>query len=321
MNDIQTTTNSPAFAGDAVAICLAANDFYVPFLSCALQSIKDTSSAGHNYDIWVLTTDITAANQKKLQKQVSCPNISLRFVDVSPYADKFQHLFVRGHFRVETYYRLLMQDLFPGYAKMVYLDCDLIVRRDLYQLYSTNVTGCLLAAVRDVDTAGLYNGAYDGTGYSKKEYMDEVLRIKEPYLYFQAGVILFNLDEFRANFEVGDIILYALSDDFQLLDQDVLNFLAQGKTAFLDYRWNVVTDWKFVRIKEIISLAPPEMKRDYLASREDPWIIHYAGPDKPWDFPRSDMGRVFWDVCFRTPYCGEALRRLVKGRRKQRWSR
>lgn len=309
--------NPPAFDGDAVAVCLAANDFYVPFLSCVLQSIKDASSAGHNYDIWVLTTDITPANQGKLQKQVNLPNFSLRFVDVSPYADKFKHLFVRGHFRVETYYRLLMQDLFPAYSKMVYLDCDLIVKRDLYQLYMTDVTGCLLAAVRDVDTAGLYNGAYDGTGYSKKEYMDDVLRIKEPFLYFQAGVILFNLDEFRATYDVEDVILYALSDDFQLLDQDVLNFLAQGKAAFLDYRWNVVTDWKFVRIKDIISLAPSEMKRDYMASREDPWIIHYAGPDKPWDFPRSDMANDFWSVCLRTPFRLEAMRRLAKGRMKR----
>lgn len=317
MSDLQETMHEPAFEGDAVAVCLAANDFYVPFLSCVLQSIKDTSSAGHNYDIWVLTTDISPANQKKLVRQMDAPNISVRFADVSPYASKFQHLFIRGHFRVETYYRLLMQDLFPAYAKMVYLDCDIIVKRDLYQLYSTDVTGFLLAAVRDVDTAGLYNGAYDGTGYSKKEYMDDVLRIKEPYLYFQAGVILFNLDEFRATYDVEDVVLYALSDDFQLLDQDVLNFLAQGKAAFLDYRWNVVTDWKFVRIKDIISLAPPEMKRDYLASREDPWIIHYAGPDKPWDFPRSDMADVFWSVCMKTPFRFEALRRLAKGRVKR----
>ena len=82
----------------------------------------------------------------------------------------------------------------------------------------------------DVRTAGLYNG-YEP---NKKDYMDHILKIKKPYEYFQAGVILFNLNEFRKTYTVEEMLKFAASYQWQLLDQDVLNYLAQGRTKIVD---------------------------------------------------------------------------------------
>ena len=46
-------------------------------------------------------------------------NFSLRFFDVTRPMSRYAHLPLRGHFRVETYFRLLLPELLPDYDKIV----------------------------------------------------------------------------------------------------------------------------------------------------------------------------------------------------------
>ena len=147
--------------------------------------------------------DISPATQRRLQLLIANhPNFSLRFIDISPYYQKFRSLFLRGHFTIETWFRLLLPELLPHYHKVLYLDADLVTETDLAELYATDLKGYLLAACHDADTAGLYNER----GSDKKFYMDHILKLKHPYDYFQAGVILFNLDEFRRQFTTSELL-------------------------------------------------------------------------------------------------------------------
>lgn len=294
---------------------MAANDGYVPYLSTLLQSIADNANAKRNYDIVILTTDITEDNQAALKQQIETPHISLRFFDVTPIAKgKMDDLKLRGHFQIETYYRLLMQDILLDWDKVLYLDSDMVVLRDIAELFDTDVNGYLLAACKDADTAGLYNG-YEP---SRKPYTDEVLKLSKPYDYFQAGTILFNLDMFRTTFEVDDMIALAAQGQWKLLDQDVLNVLAQGCVKSIPMEWNVMTDWRGLRIKRIISRAPKELYDEYMEARKHPAIIHYAGPEKPWNDPESDMADYFWEYAKETPYYDGLIERLAaRGNRRQ----
>ena len=94
-------------------------------------------------------------------------------------------------------------------------------------------------------------------------------------------MILFNLDEFRKTYTVDEMLEYATSYDWELLDQDVLNHFAEGRVKYLDMRWNVVMDWRDIRIARIIGIAPKHIFEEYMQARKDPYIVHYAGPDKP----------------------------------------
>lgn len=297
----------PAFDKKNVAIALSANDFYVPYLGALMCSMRAHFSAEQNYDLLVMQKDISPAHQKQLQGLFAeYPNVSLRFVNIRRYEQRFSHLFLRGHFVIETYFRLLMPELFPTYDKILYIDSDLIVLDDLAKLYNTDIHGYLLAACRDADTAGLYNGFEP----QKKAYMDNILKIKKPYEYFQAGVILFNLDEFRKQYTTDQMLNFALSYKWELLDQDVLNYLAQGKVKFLPMNWNVMMDWRGIRISEIISRAPKYLRDEYMKAREDAKIVHYAGPDKPWHQPGSDMADKFWQYARISPWYEVILARL-----------
>ena len=300
---------APAFARNNVAIALSANDYYVPYVSALLLSLRANIHAENNYDILVMTRDISAANQKQLQNIFrENANVCLRFVNVARFESQFKHLFLRGHFVLETYFRLLMPELMDQYRKALYLDSDLILNADPAELYNTDVEGYLLAAAHDADTAGLYNGFEP----NKKYYMDNVLKIREPYSYFQAGVILFNLEEFRKTYTTDEMLRFAASNKWELLDQDVLNYLAQGRYKAVDMAWNVMTDLRRIRIPEIISRAPKYLRDEYMKAHEAPKIIHYAGPDKPWQQGNADYGEYFWRYARGSDYYEVIVQRFVE---------
>ena len=194
------------------------------------------------------------------------------------------------------------------YRKVLYLDSDLILNADPAELFYTDVDGFLLAAAHDADTAGLYNGFEP----NKKNYMDNVLKIKEPYSYFQAGVILFNLEEFRKTYTTDEMLRFAASNNWELLDQDVLNYLAQGRYKAVDMCWNVMTDWRGIRIPQIVSRAPKYLRDEYMKAHEAPKIIHYAGPDKPWQQENADYGEYFWRYARECDYYEVIVQRFVE---------
>lgn len=308
MNTAPQEDIKPAFLKNNVAVALAANDFYAPYLATTITSICKNSNKASNYDILVMQRDVSADNKRRLLNITKgYNNISLRFVDISKYSEKFSKLFTHMHFTIETWFRLVMPDILKNYSKVLYLDSDLVVDEDVAKLYSRDIDGYLLAATKDADTAGLYNG-YDP---ERKEYMDNVLKIKNPYEYFQAGVILFNLEVFRKEFKVENTLKHASSYEWKLLDQDVLNGLAQGKVLFIDMSWNVMTDWAGVRVQDIISRAPKELHDAYLRARNEPKIIHYAGGDKPWQKPAMDLSDYFWKYAKDSGYYEIIISRMI----------
>lgn len=300
----------PAFGERNVAIALAANNYFVPYTATLIQSILESSSKKNGYDILVLQQNITMENQKILKgmcEQYS--NFNIRFIDPSSLILNYD-LYTIGHFSTETYYRLVLPELLPAYEKVLYLDSDMVVEADVAELYAENVEGYLLAACHDADTAGLYNGYVDG----KKTYMDEILQIKEPYQYFQAGTILMNLKEFRKCYTTKEILQFAVSKKWELLDQDILNKLCEGRVKYVDMSWNVMVDYAGVRQKEIIAMAPKWLNDMYLEARKNQKIIHFAGPEKPWFYPEMDQGSVFWKYARKTPFAELMIARMSEMR-------
>ena len=303
----------PAFTNNNIPITLAANDFYVPYLATTITSIVKNASNDNNYDIIVMQRDFSDDSKRRLLNIISGKkNCSLRFIDISAYSDRFSKLFTHMHFTIETWFRLVMPEMLSAYDKVIYLDSDLVVDTDIADLYRTELSDNLLAATKDADTAGLYNG-YDP---DRKEYMDNILKIKNPYEYFQAGVVVFNLKQFRKDFDVSETLKYAASYEWKLLDQDVLNYLAQDKVKLIDMSWNVMTDWAGVRVKDIISRAPKELNDAYMEARKAPKIIHYAGGDKPWQKPDMDLSEYFWKYAKDSGYYEIILARMIPKKEK-----
>lgn len=306
MTLVQVNRTAPAFAENNIAIAVAANNYFIPYCATFLRSVAEHSDGQNNYDIILLSQDISEENVKIIKNLLlSWKNISLRVIDPSVLIDQYT-FYIHGHFSKETYYRLVLPELLPNYDKILYLDSDMIAQDDVAKIYNEDIEGYLVAACHDADTAGLYNGYQK----DKKKYMDTILKLKEPYQYFQAGVLLLNLREFRKRYTTKEILDFAVSEDWQLLDQDILNKLCEGSVKYIDMGWNVMVDFGKVRINKIVALAPRWLNEMYLEARKTPGIIHYAGPQKPWFEPEMDFGIRFWEYAKKTPYYEIMLARM-----------
>ncbi len=291
---------------DAIPIVLASDDNYVPMLSTTICSIIDNVSESRKYEIFVLHRNITDTNKKIICDSVSKNNISIEFVDINGMVADYQ-LKGRMHITAETFYRFLILDILKDYHKAIYIDCDLVVCDDLAKLYDTDIGNNLVAAVKDAD----FNGQLNIPETKTLDYAKKVLRLDKPYDYFQAGVLLLNIEEFRKVSNVSELLEIASKDVYRYSDQDMLNVFCQGRVFFLDMSWNHMFDNEGTRIKNVVSWASLPVYEGYMEARKHPRIIHYAGHVKPWIDAESEFGNVFWKYAKMTPYYEVLIQRLI----------
>ena len=292
---------------DQITIATASNNFYVPYMAVMIQGLLENSSA-EKYGIYILHTDITLENQKKIKTMSSdFPNVFICFCDISPdVADfPFKVSEITKHISKETFYRTLLHKIFSNFTKVLYLDADMVIQADVAELFRTNLNNNLIGACLDVDFVGMYYSNIEARGYA-----DNILKLRQPVKYFQAGVLLFNIERFREKFTDFHLANLALTANYRWGDQDVLNVCCHENVLYLDPQWNVMVQHKYDRIG-IIRKCPLHIYQQYMKSRDTPKIIHYAGEQKPWDDPEMDFAERFWAAARRTPFYEVLLHRMI----------
>ena len=66
--------------------------------------------------------------------------------------------------------------------------------------------------------------------------------------------------------------------------------------------------------KEQMNFAPANMYFTYMKARENPALIHYAGSDKPWNNPYTDMSMEFWQNAKETLVYEIIMGRMIDAR-------
>ncbi|MHC6203917.1 DUF4422 domain-containing protein [Breznakiellaceae bacterium SP9] len=283
---------------DPVTIITASNTVYVPYLAVMLTSLLEHIQKDRNYEIFILHSEITIVNQGKIKDLASSyPNVIIRFYDMSMDTAPFS-FGLTSYFSTETYYRLLAPWVFHHYDKALYIDPDTVIMEDVSILFDIDIGNHLLGATCEPGAAGEINRKDSAMAV----YLSETLGLKNPKDYFMAGVMVLNLNAFREFFLPGQLAEKAASQTFDLLDQDVLNSMCQGRVFLLPMTWNTCFDCSFGLRLRTARLAPKAVYHEYLEARKHPKIIHFAGTPKPWTDPSVDFAEEFWAVARRTPY-------------------
>lgn len=301
-------TLAPAFGGSEIPIVFAANNRFAPMAATAIRSVAEHASSENRYDIVVLESNITLENKALMRGMLAGrENMSLRFFNAERLLGGYK-LKAQEHISVETYFRFLIQDILPDCDKVLYLDGDLVVTTDVAALYEIQLGENLLAAARDPDFLGQINGANPLT----MDYCRAVLQMKDPYSYFQAGVLLLNTKAMRAAYSLEEWLTFA-TKQYKYSDQDVLNIHCEGRVKYLDMSWNLLTDCAHGRIDQVITYAPNDVFAAYKAARLSPKIIHFAGYMKPWHHPDEDFAASFWKYARLTPFYEALLFHMDEG--------
>lgn len=290
-----------------IPVVFTSSAFYAPYMGVTLKSLIDFSNKDYNYDILILNKEISNEDKSKCISMIyERKNFSIRFIEVDQALDMYDFNFREGY-SSESFYRVVMMDIFSEYDKVVYLDSDLILRADIADLYIKEEIGNNLAAAA-IDIDGLASCFLNHNG--RKEYMISYLGVKNLHDYFQSGVMIFHLSEWRKKFTLDFIINQACAPEIVFGDQDVLNRLCNGRIHFIDMSWNTIINHKKNQMEKLLVLAPMDLLDDYFRARKNPKIIHYAGT-KPWNVPDCDMSWYFWEVARETPFYEDIIQREV----------
>ena len=304
----QASASSPC-----VPVVFAADNNYVPMLTTTIFSMLSNASPERSYDIIVLEKDITQRNKDMATEFLSqFANARIRFCDVGSLIRAYDLQTNNEHISVETYYRFLIQDVLPGYDKVLYLDSDLIVCGDVAELFGVELGDNLVAAARDIDFLGNLNMS-DG---QRMKYALSTLDMENPYDYFQAGVLVLNTAQMRALHSINDWLEIASDPKYIYNDQDILNKECQGRVVYLDNEWNVMNDCGG-RIKSVFSFAPAKIYDAFIAAYGQPKVVHYAGFEKPWKPGGCDRGELYWSYARQTPFYEALIKHVEKDSNKK----
>lgn len=267
-------------------LCFVVNNAYVNVLIVLLTSIFDNTSEFCN--CYVLTKNMGVENRCKLFNFVGFHYATMNIIDVDDSNLEGVPL-KRKDFDKTPYYKLLFAEYLPKTInKILYMDVDMIVNKDISLLYNIDISSYVLAAVPDP----LVN-------VRDKEYLKKMnVNIEAGERYFNSGLILFNLDYLRKKYNIDIALRYICihGATFKFHDQEVLNGLFLKEYLQLEQKFNYLTVYRgILDLVRYISGIQRKTEKEIA-------IFHYANPTKPWK--RNYIGKYeiyFWKYARLSP--------------------
>lgn len=302
------TLIEPAFReSGAVAVCLTSSNYFAPISAVAVSSLIQNASPDRRYDILILTNDMSDQNRKRIG-ELATENCSIRFVrfeDGAFAADIATH----DSYNIYTYYRLMIPSICLKYEKVLYLDSDMVIDRDVAELFDVDLDGYYAAAALDLTILTWQVMKERHPLYPYLESLD----LTQPGTYMQGGVALYNVRMIDRDYPVDVLVAKANERSYQNCDQELLNICFKGKIKFLPPNWNVVV--MHPAYIDLFEYWTPKKYYDmYIESRKDPYIIHYSFQQIPCFQSGVDMCGYFWKYARNTTYHEELLDMLMSRR-------
>ena len=257
-----------------IPLAIAFTPNYFVQAATTLRSVLNTSPDGQFRVVCMLTEEIPQRMQDELTR-MGGGRLELEFV---PLKGRLQGIYIDPRYTEAASLRLLLPELLPELDKILYLDCDIIVRQDLARLWNETDLG-------DNYLAAVFEAAIEGQA--------ERFRALgcNPARYFNSGFLLMNLVQMRTE-HVSEKLLEACRVPYlEFPDQDALNQVCQGHVLPLSPLYNSIRTFFIPKYK-------PDFIRQY---GEGLWdkvqreaTIHYTG-GKPWNLFTVQFG-AWWRV-------------------------
>ena len=245
-----------------IALAIAFTPNYFVQAATTLRSVLDASQDARFRVVCMLTEEIPQRMKDELNR-LGAERLELEYILLK---GRLKDVYIDPRYSEAASLRLLLPELLPELDRILYLDCDIVVRQDIARLWEETRLG-------DNYLAAVYEVAIEGQA--------ERFRALgcDPARYFNSGFLLMNLAQMREE-KVSERLLEACRVPYlEFPDQDALNQVCQGRVLPLSPLYNSIRTFFIPKYK-------PDFVRQY---GEGLWeqvqkeaTIHYTG-GKPWD--------------------------------------
>lgn len=141
---------------------------------------------------------------------------------------------------------------------------------------------------------------------SRREHIKQVLGLKDETKYFNSGMLLFNITLIDIQEYTKKILKSSQITTLLYPDQDILNILFEKRVKLISSEWNYGSN-ALVCNKNYLSELSGTEREKFLKSRNNPKIIHFISPIKPWNSVGEEFYETFWFYARKTPFYEEIL--------------
>lgn len=235
-------------------ICYVINQNYIgQFKVSALSLLANTKNS---VQFHILQSDLSEANKEDILRFLNENHSSAQFYELN---DSIFEGLPRMHYdqSYTAYYKVFIPNILSTLDRILYLDADIIINKDISELYFLDTKEKFLSCVLDEKI--------------NKNKKDHVLSLNGALnTYFNSGVLLFDMT-YKKEMKNEDQIKAFIQNNTNLIiwhDQDILNGLYHFSVNYIDSTFNSSS-----MPKRIIDFFLPKRPKDV--------VIHYMNW-KPW---------------------------------------
>lgn len=230
------------------SVVLAADETYLPHIACNIAQLARFARSADSV-VLAVPAGLEAEHVTEAQAAADIHGLQRDVVPVSELAALRSRRVIHGlgHISDFAYSKLVLAEILPHLDDVLYLDVDTLIRTPLDELLARELNHSLGAVIELGAGTHLF-----GTP-------------RQPY--FNTGVLRMSLERLRRE-QIWARAQAILDEQFMtVMEQDVFNVLFMDRFDSLPLTYNVFAT----------------VARDHrFKAVEDPSIVHFAGPDKPW---------------------------------------
>jgi lipopolysaccharide biosynthesis glycosyltransferase len=243
-------------------VILATDENYAAPCGVTMESLLQNTSAPSAVHFAIFGRELHEETGAKLREVAQGHGATAEIHSTE--TERFEGLPIIEVGSLDTFTRLYAPAEFSSYERVLYIDCDVLVERDIGELFSVDLNGAVAAAV-----------PHGPTPFVSQFKEQHGLSADDPV--FNAGVLAIDPQKWAAQNiarRAVDWIDTQDEDNLFFPDQDAINVVLEGQIKRLDPQWNL--EARYHR-EEWMGLSDWWSKND-----DENVIVHYTGAHKPW---------------------------------------
>lgn len=283
LNENKETVNNTV---NIVFIC--DEKFIIPTVT-AITSLIENKNKDSVYTVYVVTNNLSVNSIDIFNKFNNIENVNIKIIEKSVEYSEISNK--TSYVTKSAILKFELANILSNLDKVLYLDGDVIVQKDLLELYNTELTNEYAAVVKDFFVMKRF-----------KPSIFERLNIA-PREYFNSGVMLLNLVKIREDNIVKKLFEYRENGINVFMDQDALNVVFGDYVKYLDvYNNFLITYLISFSIKEInnyFEIIEIVKNKDDVVKKC--LILHYASKAKPWIYHNTKFNEIWYSYYKKSP--------------------
>ena len=263
---------------ELVNVVYSTSDLYSEIAAVSIVSLFDNCKDCSDIDVYLIDMGISDRNKKRLEELAERYSRKLFFIEKLNIEELAGTHIDVGRWHISTFSRLFLLHVLPEDMKrVIYIDCDMIIRHSLKELWEMDMEGTWVMSADDCR----------GKMYRKN------IGIPEDSIYTNNGLMVIDLEAWKNN-NVEQMFIDFIrkyNGDITYMDQGVLNGVFQPlkKVKLLPISYNAQTacyDLGYDGLQTCRNPVWAYSREEFEAGIKDPIVVHFTtcflSGTRPW---------------------------------------